>query len=131
MIPLPSLLTHIHTHTLPRRLSMEVDQLLGQIGEPNTYADYDVPRSIYGNRSQQRLRFEERALQGQLDELSNKRDKLANELHGLITQVRDQGREGGKGWEVERSQGREEGGLRWEREVMCRTGASCTRIIVR
>ena len=60
---------------------MEVDQLLGKIGEPNTYADYDVPRSIYGNRSQQRLimRFvAERALQGQLDELSNKRDKLAN-----------------------------------------------------
>ena len=70
---------------------MEVDQLLGQIG-----ADYDVPRSIYGNRSQQRLRFEERALQGQIDELSNKRDKLANELHGLITQVREGERERGR-----------------------------------
>ena len=69
-----------HTHTLIRRLSEEVDQLLGQITEPNSYADYDVPRSIYGNRSQQRLRFEERALQGCLDELSSKRDKLANEL---------------------------------------------------
>jgi hypothetical protein len=80
---------------------MEVDQLLGQIGEPNTYADYDVPRSIYGNRSQQRLRFEERALQGQLDQLSNKRDKLANELHGLITQVREGEGEGARvreGW---------------------------------
>ena len=77
----------MHTQTC-RHLSLEVDQLLGQIAEPNTYADYDVPRSIYGNRSQQRLRFEERALQGRLDELSNKRDKLANELHGLITQVR-------------------------------------------
>ena len=65
--------------------------MLGQIAEPNTYTDYDVPRSIYGNRSQQRLRFEERALQGRLDELSNKRDKLANELHGLITQVRGWG----------------------------------------
>jgi hypothetical protein len=92
---------------------MEVDQLLGQIGEPNTYADYDVPRSIYGNRSQQRLRFEERALQGQLDQLSNKRDKLANELHGLITQVREgEGGEGGasgreSGKEKERKVGRE------------------------
>ena len=66
---------------------MEVDQLLGQLPDPNLYADYDVPRSIYGNRSQQRLRFEERALQGRLDELSDKRDKLANELQGLITQV--------------------------------------------
>ena len=80
---------------------MEVDQLLGQIGEPNTCADYDVPRSIYGNRSQQRLRFEERALQGQLDELSNKRDKLANELHGVITQVRDQGRKGVRERDIE------------------------------
>ena len=58
---------------------MEVDQLLGQLPDPNLYADYDVPRSIYGNRSQQRLRFEERALQGRLDELSDKRDKLAND----------------------------------------------------
>jgi hypothetical protein len=56
---------------------MEVDQLLGQIGEPNTYADYDVPRSIYGNRSQQRLRFEERALQGQLDQFSNIKERQA------------------------------------------------------
>ena len=79
------------THTLIRRLSEEVDQLLGQIAEPNSYADYDVPRSIYGNRGQQRLRFEERALQGRLDELSNKRDKLANELHGLISQVSEIG----------------------------------------
>ena len=97
LTPHPPPPPHTLTHTPPRRLSMEVDQLLGQIGEPNTYADYDVPRSIYGNRSQQRLKFEERALQGQLDELSNKRDKLANELHGLITQVR----EGRGAWERE------------------------------
>ena len=108
MIRLPSFLTP-NTHTHPRRLSEEVDQLLGQIGEPNTYADYDVPRSIYGNGSQQRLRFEERALQGQLDELSNKRDKLANELHGLITQVRERERKEGRGGR-EREISRERGG---------------------
>ena len=60
---------------------------------PNSYADYDVPRSIYGNRGQQRLCFEERALQGRLDELSSKRNKLANELHGLISQVSEEERD--------------------------------------
>lgn len=65
-----------------------MDQLLDQIREPKSYTDYDVPRGVYGNRSRQRLRFEEMALQGRLSELSNKRDKLANELHGLITQVK-------------------------------------------
>ena len=66
---------------------MEVDQLLGQLQDQSTSPDYDVPRSIYGNKSQERLRLEERTLQARLDQLSNKRDKLAGELHGLISQV--------------------------------------------
>ena len=87
----------IFAHALSfRRLSEEVDQLLSQLPHPNSYADYDVPRNIYGNKSQQRLRLEERALEGRLNELSDKRDKLANELHGLITQVGKGEMEGGQ-----------------------------------
>ena len=66
---------------------MEVDQLLSQFPDPSSPTYHNVPRSIYGNRSQLKLRLEEQALQGRLDELSQKRDKLANELHGLISEV--------------------------------------------
>ena len=65
-----------------------MDQLLGQLQDESS-SDYDIPRSLYGNKSQERLRLEERTLEARLEQLSSKRDKLAGELHGLISQVRE------------------------------------------
>ena len=73
--------------TIDRRLSMEVEQILGDLPDGEGYGDYDVPRSFYGPKRGERLRLEERALENRLQMLSSKRDKLAGELHGLINEV--------------------------------------------
>ena len=82
---------------------MEVDQILGDLPVGEGYADYDVPRSIYGNKRNERLRLEERALENRLQQLSSKRDKLAGELHGLINEVCERCVERGReGWRNKR-----------------------------
>ena len=79
-----------------RKLSMELDMLLNdlppaggprpKLPTPSTTA-YRIPLSGPGLDNIQYLQKQEEALEGEVVNLTNKRQQLAGELEGLISQV--------------------------------------------
>jgi len=108
--------THLHTPTTThRRLSIEVDQLLSELptsppsvpthaftlptrtshaytlptrtSHTSTLPSHSLPANTTLTGSLQKLQVEEQELQSQVNQLTDKRDKLAHELSDLMSHV--------------------------------------------
>lgn len=77
------------TVSIFRRLSLELDMLLNNLPPPSSYSTHTLPAKLPQAHKVPigLLQAEEKALEGQVSSLTNKRDQLAGELEGLISQV--------------------------------------------
>lgn len=77
------------TVSIFRRLSLELDMLLNDLPPPSSYSTHTLPAKLPQAHKVPigLLQAEEKALEGQVSSLTNKRDQLAGELEGLISQV--------------------------------------------